>query len=119
MRKSKINLKVIFSFNFFYQFCMSFNTVLHGRKSVLFDSNKAPKKKSSNSCLGETMGSYDSTEVWKLVGMHILNLLAKVIDRNQSCLYRYNNGTGILFKNVGSKLDIETNLKIVIFGLYF
>ena len=61
------------------------------------------------------MGSYDSAEVWKLVGLCILTLLANVIDKNQPDLYRGNGQTRISSKNVGFKINMKTNLKIVQF----
>lgn len=61
------------------------------------------------------MGSYDSAEVWKLVGLSILTLLANVIDKNQPDLYRGNVQTRISSKNVGFKINMKTNLKIVQF----
>lgn len=61
------------------------------------------------------MGSYDSAEVWKLVGLCILTLLANVIDKNQPDLYGGNDQTRISSKNVGFKINMKTNLKIVQF----
>ena len=61
------------------------------------------------------MGSYDSAEVWKLVGLCILTLLANVIDKNQPDLYRGNGQIRISSKNVGFKINMKTNLKIVQF----
>ena len=78
------------------------------------------------------MGSYDGAETCKLVGTHILSLLAKVIDHNHSGLYRDDglilsrNTSGPkmdrirkdvikTFKVVGFKIDIKTNLKVVDF----
>ena len=76
------------------------------------------------------MGSYDGAETCELVGTHILPLLAKVIDHNHSGLYRddglilLRNTTGPkmdrirkdvikTFKDVGFKIVITANLKVV------
>ena len=78
------------------------------------------------------MGSYDGAETCELVGTHILSLLVKVINHNHSGLYRddglilLRNTTGPkmdrirkdvikTFKDVGFKIDIKTNLKVVDF----
>ena len=78
------------------------------------------------------MGSYDGAEVCELVGIYLLSFLAKYIDKNDSGLYR-DDGLILLrnvnkqkmdrmrkniikiFKDVGFKIEIQTNLKIVDF----
>ena len=78
------------------------------------------------------MGSYDGAEVCELVGIYVLSLLAKYIDKNDSGLYR-DDGLILLrnvnkqkmdrmrkniikiFKDVGFKIEIQTNPKIVDF----
>ena len=73
-----------------------------------------------------TMGSYDGAEVCELVGIYILSILAKRIDKKSTGLYR-DDGLIILskcdgpttdrikniFKQIGFKIDIKTNLKEV------
>ena len=78
-----------------------------------------------------TIGSHDGAEVCELVGIYLLSLLAKYIDKNDSHLYR-DDGLILLrnvnkqkmdrmrknikiFKDVGFKIEIQTNLKIVDF----
>ena len=78
------------------------------------------------------MGSYDGVEICKLVGFFLLFLLAHIIDLNNSVLYRddglillpYVNRQNMdrirknvikIFKEVGFKIEIRTNLKIVDF----
>ena len=109
-----------------------FRIIKHYRKSLLFNSNDSWRKKDADSCFDVTMGSYDVAETCELVGTHILSLLAKVIDHNHSGLYRddglilLRNTTGPkmdrirkylikTFKDVGFKIDIKTNLKVVDF----
>ena len=106
--------------------------IKHCRKSLLFNNNDSWRKKDTDSCFDVTMGSYDGAETCELVGAHILSLLAKVIDHNHSGLYRddglilLRNTTGPkmdrirkdvikTFKDVGFKIDIKTNLKVVDF----
>ena len=78
------------------------------------------------------MGCYDGAEVCELVGIYLLSLLAKYIDKNDSGLYR-DDGLILLrnankqkmdcirkaiikiFKGVRFKIEIRTNLKIVDF----
>ena len=76
------------------------------------------------------IGSYDGAEVCGLVGIYLLSLLANIIDKNNSGLYR-NDGLIFLcnvneqkmdrvrmnvikmFKEVDFKIEIQTHLKIV------
>ena len=44
------------------------------------------------------MGSYAGAEIWELVGIYLLFLLANIIDKNNSGLYR-DDGL-ILLRNV-------------------
>ena len=90
------------------------------------------KKKDTDSCFDVTMGSYDGAEVCELVGIYLLSLLANIIDKNNSGLYRDDgliflrnvNGQKMdrvrknvikIFKEVGFKIEIQTHLKIVNF----
>ena len=106
--------------------------IKHCRKSLLFNNNDSWRKKDTDSCFDVTMGIYDGAETCELVGTHILSLLAKVINHNHSGLYR-DDGLILLrkttgpkmdrirkdviktFKDVGFKIDIKTNLKVVDF----
>ena len=106
--------------------------IKHCHKSLLPNNNDSWRKKDTDSCFDVMMGSYDGAETCELVGTHILSLLAKVIDHNHSGLYRddglilLRNTTGPkmdrirkdvikTFKDVGFKIDIKTNLKVVDF----
>ena len=55
--------------------------IMHSRKSVLFNSDKAWIKKDTNS-FDVTMGSYDGAEVCELVGLFILNGLCSIYGKN-------------------------------------
>ena len=79
-----------------------------------------------------TMGSYDGAEVCELVRVYILSLLANRVDKEDTGLYRddglviVRNLTGPqtdktrkdiikIFKEIGFKIEIKTNLKQVDF----
>ena len=104
--------------------------IKHCRKSLLYNNQEPWKKKITDSCFDVTMGSYDGAEICELVGIYLLFLLANVIDKNNSDLYR-DDGLILLrnvnrqnmdqirknvmkiFKEVGFKIEIRANLKIV------
>ena len=106
--------------------------IKHCRKSLLYNNYEPWKKKDTDSCFDVTMGSYDGAEVCELVGIYLLSLLANIIDKNNSGLYRDDgliflrnvNGQKMdrvrknvikIFKEVGFKIEIQTHLKIVNF----
>ena len=76
------------------------------------------------------MGSYDGAEICELVGIYIQSKLAKLIDKKNLSLYcddglillKNTKGQEVdqirkkvikIFKDVGFKIEIKTNLKIV------
>ena len=78
------------------------------------------------------MGSYDGAEVCELVGLYILNRLSEKYDKESTRLYRddglavFSNISGPqadrikkdikrIFVELGLKIEIKTNLKIVDF----
>ena len=106
--------------------------IKHCRKSLLYNNHEPWKKKDTDSCFDVTMGSYDGAEVFEQVGTYVLSLLANIIDKNDSGLYRddglifLRNVDGQkmdrvrknvikIFKEVGFKIKIQTHLKIVNF----
>ena len=106
--------------------------IKHCRKSLLYVNNEPWKKKNTESCFNVTMGSYDGTEICELVGIYIQSKLAKLIDKKNLGLYRddrlilLKNTKGRevdqirkkvikIFKDVGFKIEIKTNFKIVDF----
>ena len=99
---------------------------------MLFYKNEPWKKKDSDSCFDITMGSYGGGELCEFIGMYLLSQLCTIISKNDCGIYRddglmiqeYINGQQIdqlrkkfvkIFKEIGFKIDIETNLKIVNF----
>jgi len=103
--------------------------IMHSRKSLLFNNDKAWIKK-DNSSFDVTMGSYDGAEVCELVGLFILNDLCNIYGKENIGLYRddglavFKNITGPQadrirkditrhFKTHGLNITIQTNLKIV------
>ena len=78
------------------------------------------------------MGSYDGAEICEFIGIYLLSQLSTIVNKNHCGIYRddglviqkYINGQQIdqprkkfinIFKEIGFKIDIETNLKIVDF----
>ena len=102
------------------------------RKSFLYNNQEPWEKRNTDSCFDVTMGSYDGAEICELVGIYPLFLLANIIDKNNSGLYR-DDGLILLrnvnrqnmdrirknvikiFKEVGFKIEIKTILKIADF----
>ena len=90
------------------------------------------EKEKTDSCFDVTVRSYDGAEICELVGICLLFLLANIIDKNNSGLYRDDSLILLrnvnrqnmdrirknvikIFKEVGFKIEIRTNLKIVDF----
>ena len=69
--------------------------------------NEAWKNKSTDSCFGVTMGSYDGAEICELAGIFILKSLADKIDKQDIGLYR-DNGLMILRNANGPKTDTSS-----------
>ena len=55
--------------------------IKHCRKSLLFSNNETWKRKQTESCFDVTMGNFDGAKVCKLVGIYILCLLPKLINK--------------------------------------
>ena len=100
---------------------------MHARKSLLFNKKTPWTKKDTKGTFDITMGSYDGAEVCELVGAHILNNLTTKYDNGQIGLYRddglavFKDVTGSqaerikkdttkVFKSLGLRIVIETNL---------
>ena len=47
-------------------------TIMHCRKSLLFNNLDIWTKKEGNKDFDVTIGSFDGTEIWELVGLYIL-----------------------------------------------
>ena len=90
------------------------------------------KKKNSDNCFDVTMGSYDGAKVCELVGALVLSILTNSIPKRNSGLYRddglilMRNEKGRktdrikkevtkIFKEIGFKIEIKTDLKVVDF----
>ena len=106
--------------------------ILHSRKSLLFAKGKIWTKKNNQTSFDVTMGSFDGAEVCELVGLYILDTLAKKYKKENIGLYRddglaiFKNASGRAmdkirkdivetFKLLGLKITISTNLKTVNF----
>ena len=107
----------------------SLQSIKHCLKSLLFSNNEAWKKDQTESCFDATMGSLDGTEVCKLVRISILR---KLINKKDCCLYiddellilwnvngqqidRMRNIIIKIFEDIGFTIDIEANLKTILF----
>ena len=106
--------------------------IKHCRKSLLYNNETPWVKKNTPGNFDVTMGSYDGAEVCELVGVYILCLLVNRVDKEDTGLYRddgliiVRNLTGPqtdktrkdiikIFKEIGFKIEIKTNLKQVDF----
>ena len=106
-------------------------TILHTRKSLLFNKNEVWVKK-DNPDFDVTMGSFNGVEVCELVGLYLLDILRKEFGDNKIGLYRHDglscfqNLSGPeskkikkklckIFKNHGLNITVECNLRITDF----
>ena len=78
--------------------------IKHCRKSLLFDTETPWIKRGSQGNFDVTMGSYDGAETCELVGIYILSILAKRINKKDTGLYR-DDGLIILRNYNGPKTD--------------
>ena len=108
------------------------NMIMHARKSLLFANNKVWVKKSGDTSFDVTMGCFDGAEICELVGLYILYLLGNKFGNDNMGLYR-DDGLACFhgldgpssdrirkdivrtFQELGLKITIQTNLKIVNF----
>ena len=74
-------------------------TIVHARKSLLYNEGKPLIKKQSNN-FDVTMGSYDGAEVCELIGTFMLSLIGNMYNRNNIGLYRDDKLT--VFKNTSN-----------------
>ena len=57
-------------------------SIKHCRKSLLLLNDEPWKKKNTASCFDLTMGSLEGAEICELVGLYILSLLQKRVNKN-------------------------------------
>ena len=96
--------------------------ILHARKSLLYN-NDEPWVKKGESNFDVSMGAYDGAEVCELIGIFMLSLLSKHINKNHIGLHR-DDGLAILkntngpaaekFKKKIQKLFKEKDLDIIV-----
>ena len=101
-------------------------TILHFKKSLLFNDDIPWTKSANAGGFDVTMGSYDGAETCELVGIYLLHLIKGVAKNCSGGLYRddglivINNATGPqserirkhiteIFKSEGLKITVETN----------
>ena len=77
--------------------------IKYARKSLLFHDNNALVKKEGNPLFDVTMGSYNSAEVFELVGLYLLSKLAPLIGTKNVGLYR-DDDLAVIHQANGPKL---------------
>ena len=83
-------------------------TILHARKSLLFNKNEVWVKK-ANPDFDVTMGSFDGEEVCELEGLYLLDILRQEFGDNKIGLYRddglscFQNLSSPEYEKTGSK----------------
>ena len=150
LRKSKTSKFMLFDIEEFYpsiseallirtiEFAKQHSNITHkdieiimdARNSLLFKQTEPWIKKTGT--FDVTMGSYDGAEICELVGLHLLDRLSKLLDKNSVGLYRDDGLAHLenlspqqtenlkkkmfnLFKVEGLRITIETNLRKVNF----
>ena len=106
--------------------------IMHSRKSLLFSKERTWMKKEGTGLFDVAMGSYDGAEVCELVGIFALSQLPERFNRRDVGLYR-DDGLAIFrdlsgsaverakkdiiksFQELGLRITIQANLKIVNF----
>ena len=78
-------------------------TIFHDRKSLLYY-NKEPWVKKGERNFDVSMGAYDGAEVCELIGIFMLSLLSKHINKNHIGLYR-DDGFAILKNTSGPEAE--------------
>ena len=74
-------------------------TIMHSRKSLLFNNTSVWLKREGDPDFDVTMGSFDGAEICELVPVYILNVLAEKYGKERVRLYR---ADGLAcFENVG------------------
>ena len=109
------------------------DVIFYARKSLLYYNNK-PWVKKGESNFDVTMGTYDGAEVCELIGIFMLLLLSKHINKNHIGLHR-DDGLAIskntsgpeaeklekkfhkLFKEKDLDIIVQCNLKITTLGV--
>ena len=104
-------------------------TILHARKSLLFDGDQVWLKKKGG-LFDVTMGAFDGAEICELVGTYLLNMIGEKYNKDDVGLYRddglaiFKNTSGPqnerikkdfqkIFKDKGLEIVIECNRKSV------
>ena len=64
------------------------NTIMHSRKSLLFNNTDIWIKKNGNPDFDLTMGRFDDAELWQLVGLYILHILGGKYGKHRIGFYR-------------------------------
>ena len=87
------------------------DVIMHARKSLLFDNNKAWCKKSNTSLFDVTMGSYEINN--HNIGLYRDDGLGAFRNMGPRTADKLRKRFSKLFETFGLKITIQTNLKIV------
>ena len=76
-------------------------TIYHCRRSLLFSNGIPWEKKTPANCFDVTTGSYDGAEIYKIVGLFILNQLSNIANKEDVGLYT--DDSLMILRNVNSR----------------
>ena len=79
------------------------DTILHARKSLLFDQNQVWIKKKGG-LFDVTMGAFDGAEICELVGTYLLSIIAEKYPKEDIGLYR-DDGLAVFKNKSGPQLE--------------
>ena len=86
------------------------DVIHHLTKSLLFDGSDTCIKK-QESLFDVSWGAYDRAELCELVGIHMLNLLSKMYNKNNFGLYRDDGLTVLENKNGLQSEQVKKNIQ--------
>ena len=90
-------------------------TIMHSRKSLLFNNTSVWIKREGDPEFDVTMGSFDDAEICELVGVYILNALGEKYEKERVGLYRddglacFENISGPQAEKIRKEFDLSKN----------
>jgi len=81
-----------------------YEIIMHSRKSLLFNNGSPWAKKDCSSLFDVTMSSYNGAEICELVGLYILNILSRKLNKKNIGLYR-DDGLAVIKNTSGATAD--------------
>ena len=89
----------------------SMDVIFHSRKCLLYHNDDRWVKKDTGAEFDITMGSYDGAEVCEIVGLFMLDMLSKLLEKNSIGLYR-DDGFSI-FRNYNGHQNDKVRKEII------